>query len=67
MKDLDLRDWKDTLVGASVTGGDPLDDFLPRYHPTSQVFPFAFVLPVRVDCDGNGRFDELTNYGERGR
>ncbi|MCE5230986.1 hypothetical protein LLG95_15515 [bacterium] len=67
LEQLKLRDFKDTLAGVTAIGGSkPLDDALPRYAGQAN-YPFAFISPIVIDADKNGKYDRIGDYSWRGR
>ena len=64
--DMKLLKIKDTLLSLAAEGMSNFNHSFPAY-PKTQMLPFAFTSPVAIDVNGNGVFDPITLYSDKGR
>lgn len=65
--DLELVDYKDSLLGIRVQGQDNLSMMVRGAYFDDLLTPFSFTHPIGVDANGNGKIDPLLEYLNRGR
>jgi hypothetical protein len=64
---LRLSDEKDTLLGALSLGFEPLTPAVPSVDSAAEsIYPLAIIAPIAYDGNGNGQYDPLTVFGDRG-
>lgn len=60
-------DAKDTLLGVTAVGKGSLDPHIPRDPESAMIPSFANIFPVAIDANGNGKYDPLKSYSQKGR
>ncbi|HOE95743.1 MAG TPA: hypothetical protein PK847_04070 [Candidatus Sumerlaeota bacterium] len=65
-KELGIRTDKDTLLNADTYAERTLGDYLPHYNLTGDTPSFALTFPIIIDADGDGVYDPLELYRQKG-
>lgn len=66
LKDVLLDPDRDTLLGVTVYGTQPLRPALPSASPLDEVLPWAMAFPIVIDGNHNGKYDPLADYSKKG-
>ena len=67
LKELRTHKKKDTLLGVAAMGEGNLRSTLPHGRNMGDTPPFAVTAPIIIDTNGNGVFDPIKLYRDKGK